>query len=257
MEIYLSIIVFLFGTIMGSFLNVIIFRYNTGRKPTGRSFCFSCGKKLNWYELIPIISFLIQKGKCKKCKSRISVQYPVVEILTGVIFLLIFNSQFLIFNEISIFKTIFYWIIFSILIIISVYDIRHKIIPNRLVLFFIILSFISLFLNGRSELIDVLSGFIFATPFALIWLFSKGRMMGLGDAKLILGIGFLLGFSQGLVSLIISFWFGAIVGIGLILLNRTFTIKSEIPFGPFLILGAFIVFLWNIDLNILMQALLL
>ena len=93
-------LIFVFGTIIGSFLNVVILRYGTGKSfAKGSSQCFSCGKKLSWYELVPILSFLFQKGKCKGCGSKISWQYPLIETITGVLFLLIFNLQFSIFNE--------------------------------------------------------------------------------------------------------------------------------------------------------------
>src|SRR3989339_930062 len=98
-------IVFCFGAIIGSFLNVVTLRLGTGESVvSGGSKCFSCGKKLKWIELVPIFSFLIQKGRCRECKSKISLQYPAVEILTGLVFLLIFNFQLPVFNEFSIFN---------------------------------------------------------------------------------------------------------------------------------------------------------
>jgi|SRR3989344_3407577 len=255
MEILISIAIFIFGAIIGSFLNVVIYRYHSGQTLLGRSFCFSCRKELVWYELIPILSFFIQKGKCRHCQSKISWQYPLVEILTGMIFLLIISKYgFLISNWVNI---IFYWIIFSILIIITFYDFRHKIIPDKLVYAFIILSFFfPIFQLGISNFnLEIwsyfLAGPVLALPLALLWFVSRGRWMGFGDVKLVLGIGFLLGLSRGTASLLIAFWSGAIIGIGLILISKKFKIKSEIPFAPFLILGTLIVFLWNIDLKTL------
>ncbi len=94
MLIIMDLFIFIFGTIIGSFLNVVILRYNTGYSPVAtRSRCFNCGKILKWYELIPILSFLIQFGRCRNCKSKISIQYPLIELLTGIIFLLIFHFQ--------------------------------------------------------------------------------------------------------------------------------------------------------------------
>ncbi|KKQ34995.1 MAG: Prepilin peptidase [Candidatus Nomurabacteria bacterium GW2011_GWB1_37_5] len=277
-----SLIIFIFGTIIGSFLNVVILRLGTGVSILGfsspakgrvreGSFCMSCTNQLSWYELIPILSFFIQRGHCRSCNSRISWQYPIVEILTGTVFLLIFNFQFSIFNGLSYYlllTTIYYFIIFSLLIIISVYDFRHKIIPNKIVYLFIFLSLFSFIFRTNSLDIrdysllinNITSGLMIATPFALLWLISKGKLMGLGDAKLALGIGLLLGLSQGVAAILLAFWIGAIFGIILIVLSRLLSssrmrgsssrlsASSEIPFGPFLCLATFIVFIFQIDL---------
>jgi len=263
---YFQVLVFLFGLIIGSFLNVIIFRYDNDlswKSLFGRSYCRSCRKKLNWYELIPVFSFLVQKGKCRKCGKQISFQYIVVEVLTAFIFLLIFKFKFLAEFNISNFSlfqlgNLFYlWIIFSILIIITVYDIRHKIIPDRLSFLFAGLSFFGLFLKGGDlGWVSLSSGLLLATPFAFLWLVSSGRWIGLGDAKLLLGIGWFLGLIDGISSVVIAFWIGAFVGIFLILLSKlqtlffkhkTFTIRSEIPFAPFLIMGMLLVYFFGWD----------
>jgi leader peptidase (prepilin peptidase)/N-methyltransferase len=255
------IFVFIFGAIIGSFLNVIILRYNTGESIIySGSRCFSCGKKLSWYELIPIFSFLIQKGRCRHCGSKISLQYPIVEALTGLIFLLVFwriwGSGFGIFGQL-----IYYWVIFALFIIISIYDIRHQIIPNGLVYFLIFLSLFSfvwdfgnwnLFGNWKliienSALIErILSGIAFFGLFGLLWFVSHGRWMGLGDAKMALAIGWLLGSVNGFIAILASFWIGAIFGVFLLLFApKKFKMKSRIPFGPFLGLGALVAFLFG------------
>jgi leader peptidase (prepilin peptidase) / N-methyltransferase len=268
MNVLIFVFIFLLGTIIGSFLNVVIYRFNTGKSITkGRSICMTCNNNLRWYELIPILSFLIQSGKCRRCASRISHQYPLVELITGLIFALI-ASKFLPVLYVSywlyIFFVILFVFIFSLLIVISVYDLRHKIIPDKLVFTFVIISFLSIFVNyslfGHLFILPsytvLLSGPILALPFILLWFFSKGRLMGLGDGKLILGIGWMLGISQGIFSIILSFWMGTIVGIFLILLSRSLSngkmgkinMKTEIPFAPFLILGTLITFLFNLDI---------
>jgi prepilin signal peptidase PulO-like enzyme (type II secretory pathway) len=253
------IFIFIFGTIIGSFLNVVSLRYGTGESIVYRgSRCFSCGKRLSWVELIPIFSFLIQKGRCRNCSSKISWQYPIVEMLTGVIFVLIaqkiFNSQFLIFNEFlilnfqTIFNLIFYWLVASLLIIISVYDIRHQVIPNKLVYLFDFLSFGYWFLMDKS-LAGFLAGAAFFAFLFLFWLSSRGRWMGLGDAKIALGCGWLLGFINGAVGLLIAFWSGALIGVFLLLFApKTFKLKSRIPFGPFLAGGAMAALLFGNDI---------
>ena len=220
MELFLIIFTFILGTIIGSFLNVTIYRHNTGKGFGGRSICMSCAKTLDWYELIPIVSFLIQKGKCTKCQSRISPHYPLVEFLTGTVFMFIFYflpHQ----SAIELIRIIYYWSIFSILIMIGAYDLRLKIIPDAPVYTFILLAIVAPILpSGLSSLVlyHLLAGVALAIPFALLWLLSKGELMGLGDAKLVLGLGILFGLSQGLAVILVAFWIGALLGIILILI---------------------------------------
>lgn len=262
----IQIAIFVLGLIIGSFLNVVAFRYGSGISVNGRSFCMSCNKKLHWYELVPFFSFLIQKGKCRGCGSKISWQYPLVELFTALIFLAVFNLWYTVYG---IQNTVYYvnnflnlaywWIIFSILIVIVIYDIRHKIIPDGLVFTFVALSFIGLLAGFGPEInkMNLLAGPILATPFAFLWLISKGEWIGLGDAKLALGIGWFLGLIDGVSSIILAFWIGSFFGIFLILLsklkplffnNKHFTIKSEIPFAPFLILGIVLIFFFRWDI---------
>jgi len=261
MDILIFVFIFLLGTIIGSFLNVVIFRFNTGKAITkGRSICMTCSRTLRWYELIPVLSYLFQLGKCRRCAEKISHQYPIVEFVTGLIFVLIayhfipalFFAPFL-----YLFLVTFYVFIFSILIVISVYDIRHKVIPDKLVVIFIITSFLSLFINhfGIGPLFIlpsipfVIAGPVLALPFAFLWLVSKGKWMGLGDAKLMLGIGWMLGLSIGLASIILAFWIGAIVSLSIMFFTlKKISMKTEIPFAPFLIIGALIAFLFSLNI---------
>ncbi len=271
----LSPLVFLLGLIVGSFLNVVIYRLGTGMSVgRGRSKCFSCGKVLHWYELIPVASFIIQRRRCRGCKSKIAWQYPAVELLTGLMFLavwwLIPNPHFLV---------PIYWAIFSLLIVILIYDLRHKIIPDGPVFAFIGLSAltaaaarlnlgeVSLRFNlattdsvGRFNLATadinwwlvsehLLAGIILFVFFWALWYFSGGRWMGFGDAKLAAGVGLLLGLGPGITAIVLAFWSGALMGVALVLYGklaswrsaragkRGLTMKSEIPFAPFIILG--------------------
>ena len=261
MSVIIFIFIFLLGTIIGSFLNVVIFRFNTGKSITnGRSICMNCNKNLTWYELIPVLSFLIQSGKCRRCASRISHQYPIVEIVTGLVFASVaFKFLPLLYLSYThyIILVILFVFIFSILIVISVYDLRHKIIPDKLVYTFIAISLFSVFVNyspiGSFFTMPIIStliaGPVIALPFILLWYFSKGRLMGLGDGKLMIGIGFLLGLSSGIFAVIISFWIGTIVSLLLMSLSKKkIGMKTEIPFAPFLILSTLITFLFNFDL---------
>ncbi|MCX6752228.1 MAG: prepilin peptidase [Candidatus Nomurabacteria bacterium] len=260
-----AVVFFIFGLIIGSFLNVVIFRLNTKRSFGGRSGCMSCLNKLSWYELIPLFSFLGLKGRCRNCKSKISIQYPLVEFVTGIVFAFLFLRLFASGGQNS-FLTLpfiitytYYAITFSLLMVISVYDLRHKIIPDSLAFIFGALAFLGLFFfHGGNfywqmpSILEFLSGFLIALPFAFFWFVSSGRWMGLGDAKLALGIGWLLGFVGALSGLVIAFWSGALVGICLIIFKSSKTsrlgMKSEIPFAPFLVFGAFLVFIFGLNL---------
>ncbi len=247
---------FVFGTIVGSFLNVVVFRYNTGLSfVTGRSKCFSCGRHLEWYELLPLFSFLMLGGKCLGCNSKISKQYFTVEFITGLVFcglLLRFGLTPILF---------LYLLIASILIVMAVYDFKHKIIPDGMVVAFIILSLVNFFLiHSTGELFSLpISLEWFAGPllfafFAFFWLVSGGKWMGFGDAKLAIGVGFLLGFSGGIFAIMLAFWIGAIVSLLLIFFQKIhigkfhLSMKSEIPFAPFIIFAVFIQLFtaWNL-----------
>ncbi len=236
------IFIFIFGAIIGSFLNVVIKRYNTGESIIySDSRCLACGKKLSWSELIPICSFLMQKGRCRGCHSKISRQYPLVEFLTGLLFLSIFLKFF---PDIDL--MIFYWIVASLLIIISVYDFYHQIIPDKIVYLLIFLALGYWFFVGNAAFIGFLAGLSFFLFFFLLWLVSRGRWMGFGDSKIALAGGWVLGLENGLIAMIFSFWIGAILGIFLLLFSKkNITLKSRIPFGPFLSLGIAIAFLFG------------
>lgn len=261
-------LIFILGAIVGSFLNVVILRYNTGLPilhTKARSKCFSCGKTLAWKELIPILSYVFQKGRCTNCKSKISIQYPLVEILSGIFFLLSFNLYkdlafsdaytFLIYFLISV-------ITVSLLLIIAVYDIRHKIIPNGLVYTFILLHLFSFFISHKTFfffqpdiLWNFLAGPIFFSIFFALWYISKGTWLGFGDVKLVLGIGFMLGLYKGTSALLLAFWIGALVSLAILAIQKVrlrtegkaLTMKSEIPFAPFLIAGTLLVYYFAID----------
>lgn len=260
MTIFLYLFSIFLGLIVGSFLNVVVLRHGTGWGLEGRSKCLSCGHKLDWFELVPVVSFLWQKGQCKHCQAKISWQYPVVEVFTALIFLLIAvvevgQSALAIENVFSLFMV---WIISSLLIIITVYDLRHKIIPDEFVFTLMLVAVASLgsliFSDGLTEffirvLHGIYSGGLLFLLFWLLWFLSRGRLMGFGDAKLVFGLGLWLGLTGAAYAVALAFITGAVVGLGLIFISQSkylakklplFTLKSEVPFAPFLVLGAFI-----------------
>lgn len=277
METIGAIAFFAFGTIIGSFLNVVIFRYNTGKTLWGRSRCFACGRIISWYDLIPVVSFILLRARCRFCKSKFSLEYPLVEAVTGFLFLSVFLKFIKEFGfDYSLTLAGFLWLtdvltVISLLIIIAAYDLKHKIIPDLFAFLFGTVSFIYLFLPKFSAtpfhfpgIIDLSAGPILALPIFLLWVVSRGRWIGLGDAKLALGIGWFLSLALGVSAVIIGFWLGALAGLlGIatgklprfailrkLLLNfglKNLTMVSELPLAPFLIAGLLIVFFSNWD----------
>lgn len=250
MSITSAIFIFVFGTIIGSFLNVVVLRYGTGRGLGGRSKCAVTGKVLRWFELIPILSFIIQGGRTRYGGAKISWQYPLVEFFTGLGFVAIVAklSPLLYMSPNSfLINVLFYFVIYSFLILIFVYDWHHKIIPDDFVYPLMVLSVVPI-LFSNAPVMFLIAGPLVALPLLVLWLFTRGRGMGFGDVKLALPIGWILGLSAGFASLLMAFWIGAVFGIvTMIFYGRK--LRSEIPFGPFIIIGASLAFLYNIDMS--------
>ena len=253
---------FVLGTIIGSFLNVVIYRLHTGRSLKGRSHCLSCGRDLAWYELIPLFSYLFLRGKCRHCASRIPSRYFVVELLTGISFVALAHT-FLAYPVLL----AFYLLLASVLIVIAVYDIRHTIIPDELSIAKGVLAFVfagyKMYLTEDVAVILplLLSGAGAGLFIGLLWYLSKGRWMGLGDAKLALPLGIIVGFPEVFSMIVLAFWIGALYAISLLAAQSfmqkgktrlryplmPITMKSEVPFAPFLILGFLFVHFLHAD----------
>ncbi|MBI5787119.1 MAG: prepilin peptidase [Candidatus Niyogibacteria bacterium] len=239
-----EIAVFILGLIFGSFANVIVLRLNTGESLIfGGSRCFFCGRELKWFELIPVLSFFAWGGKCRTCGCRISWQYPALEAASGILFLLVY-----IFGRGPGIYIPFFWLLLAA----SAYDIRHKIIPNQLVysaaaVILLYLTVGSGVLSGDWGLLvrNLAVGAGLSAFFAFLWLVSKGRWMGFGDAKMAFVLGLALGWPAGLVGLFVSFWLGAAAGLIYLLFSSSASLKAEIPFAPFLFAGGLSAFLWG------------
>ncbi|MBI5045969.1 MAG: prepilin peptidase [Candidatus Niyogibacteria bacterium] len=246
-----SFFVLILGLIVGSFLNVVILRLNTGESAmTGRSRCFSCGAQLQWFDLVPLLSFLWLRGKCRTCGSRISCQYPLVELSTGLVFYAIY-FKWMVFaaNFSGVMGAMFFlwgFAFWSIFLVSAVYDLRHKILPDQNTYLLIIIALLGIIIFDRERLWPsvAIGGALFLF-FAGLWFISRGRWMGFGDAKLFFGAGLFLGWPQALLALFFSFWIGAIISIAVALWRKKLNLKSEIPFAPFIFLGSFIAFLWG------------
>jgi prepilin signal peptidase PulO-like enzyme (type II secretory pathway) len=246
------------GAIVGSFLNVVVMRFGTGVGLRGRSRCASSGKTLAWYELIPIVSYCVQGGRSRHTGKKLSLQYPLVELGTSALFVFathrVIESAGGYLTSASIVQLLSLLVVLCLGVCVFVYDMRHKIIPDVWSFSLALIGFVSLFiyLDGgffgvmMPSWVDVLAGPILATPFALLWRISNGAWIGLGDAKLLLGLGWLLGFATGVAGLLLGVWIGAMYGV-LLLLTKKADGATEIPFGPFLLIGALVAFVWGID----------
>lgn len=273
---------FLIGLAVGSFLNVVSFRYQPSRKTWekevfwGRSHCLFCKKKLSWYELIPLLSFLIQGGKCRSCKNRISFQYPVVELLGGLIFVLVplFLKNFFFYfpplaSWIWVFAAFLWILVLLDLLLVFLIDLKHYLIPNILNLLLLVLAVAWIFLGTQGRIFEnsfagsFLKSFsaIFPTIenvwlahlagalvggifFFLIVLLSAGKAMGMGDVKLIFALGLLFGWPDILLIIFVAFILGALVSLILILLGKK-KVSDLVPFGPFIVLAAVATFFFG------------
>jgi len=274
-ETYLFLaILFLFGAALGSFLNVAALRVAAGEQYIrGRSHCPACGKTLLWLELIPLVSFAILRGRCRSCGIRFSVRYFIVEFLVGAYaaglgYAIIFRPEPLVFAYPAIFAMLgsfaavlaaflLYIVIGSVACVIFLIDYDTKLIivgPLRLLAAAGILLLAAeswLWLGGGARSIfsspaigQMLLAALIALFFYSVWLITRGRGMGLGDAELAGGLALFLPYPQAIIMVLAAFWIGAAWGIGLILFAG-YDRKSQIPFGPFIILGFVVALFWG------------
>lgn len=228
---------FLFGLIIGSFLNVVIFRFETKRSALqGRSRCLACQRQLRWFELLPIVSFLFQRGRCRTCHSPLSIQYPVIELVTALTTAGVFGWTDLSAPE----RFGFLIILWTALIIVAI-DVRQLLIPDRAL--FGLLVGVAVEQASRLTTNQISLGVIMiggAAGFGIlgaIYGLSRGRAMGFGDVKLAGVLGLLLGWPEIVLGLLLAFISGAVWGITLLLFRRA-NWQDPVPFGPFLLLGA-------------------
>ncbi len=248
----------LFGLIIGSFLNVVALRSFTGRSLQGRSGCLSCGGTLTPLMLVPVLSWVAMRRQCVHCGSRISLQYPLVEIVTALGFATVAGMALVPFAHVCALVLVAFWIL------ISTYDIRHTIVPDWWAYAACIAAFgIAFAATQPNEWVYLVVGAaVPAIPLLLLWVATSGKAMGFGDVKLALSMGALLGPLYGTAAVFLAFVIGALVSVFILMpwphfarlytylvsprLRRYrvgFTMNSEVPFGPFLISGAFIVWL--------------
>ncbi len=247
-----TIFLFIFGTIIGSFINVVIYR--TLKKESwvkGRSKCENCQKQIQWFDNLPLLSFFILGGKCRHCKTSISISHPVVEFLTGSLFVWWYWGGSLFFRiteaPLQFIQPIFWLLVGLILVIIFCVDILYFIIPDEAVIALTSLTVlyrVSLVTTGVMQLPDLGRAILGSLGLSLFFYgigvlyekITKKSGMGFGDVKLVFPLGLLMGWPNLLVGIFLSFIFGSVVGVALILLGKR-KFQQAIPFGPFLIAG--------------------
>lgn len=246
------IFIFILGLCVGSFLNVLICRLPRSLAITGRSFCPKCKKKISWYDNIPLISFLMLGGKCRRCHSPISVQYPLVELATGVLFVLatsfvIRDVQYVI-SWPTIFLITYHLLLISSLIIIFTIDLKHQIIPDQIVYPTILVALGYQLFNSPLLILNyLLSAFAAGLFFLGLHLLTRGRGMGFGDVKLAFLMGLILGFPKIILAFYLAFLTGAFAGVILILTGKK-KFGQHIPFGPFLAVSTLITLFWGSEI---------
>lgn len=250
-----SVFIFIFGMLWGSFLNVWVYRTRVGQsifKPA--SFCPNCGHTIRWYDLIPVLSFLLLKGKCRDCKKKISLQYPLIELATGVLSVVVFLSTVVATTHPLTLQTIPYVTLIRDLAIVFflefvfIYDFLYGEIPDKVTLIpaFVLFLFSLIFKwnNFQNLVIGVLIG---AGFFLAQFLISKGRWIGGGDIRLGFFMGVILGSSLIAVALFFAYIGGAILAIPLLLLKKKER-QSTLPFGTFLSTATVVASLWGKDI---------
>ncbi len=230
---------FLLGIVFGSFLNGLIYRLHEKLPLGGRSFCVFCKKQLLKRDLIPLLSFLYLKAKCRFCREKISWQYFFVELITGILFVLVFlkHETF----DLFLFCDLFFILI---LIFIFVYDLRFKLILDQIIFPVLIIATLFNFILGFLGL-DLLIGILIGGGFfAMQYLISRGRAIGLGDVKLGVLLGAMFGWPMIILIILLAYLIGGIVAI-ILLINKNKTWGDILPMGSFLAVAAIIVLLYG------------
>ncbi|MBI4993781.1 prepilin peptidase [Candidatus Wolfebacteria bacterium] len=275
---------FVFGLAIGSFLNVVSMRFKPKQEIFdfkslnllcgGRSRCPHCHKILKWYELAPIFSFLFQKGKCLSCGHKLSFQYLIVEILTGLIFVFVPLSlvkffPYILYSKFYILIAILWLLIFTLFLLLSIIDFRHYIIPDLINLSLAILGIILIFFESQDYSIfnsfighyallfgsfgniwvdHFFAAFISMALYGIIIILSRGKGMGWGDFKLIAAIGLIFGWPDTLIIALLAFIIGSLFVIPLLIRGKK-KMKDAVPFGPFIIIAAAVVFFFGFQMT--------
>ena len=237
LEIICFIIIFIYGLVIGSFLNVCIYRIPKHEDwAKQRSHCMKCGYQLKWYDLVPLISWICLGGRCRKCKEKISIQYPIIELLNAFLYMVVFYVNG--FNILS----ILFCLLTSALIVLSVIDFRTYEIPLGINIFILALGLIQLGMDYGNWKTYVIGLFTVSLPLYLIILLTKGKAMGGGDMKLMAVCGLLLGWQK----IILAFVIGCIIGSVIHLIRMKVSKEQHVlALGPYLSVGVWFALLWG------------
>ena len=243
-------LLFLFGTFIGSFLNVVILRYLNGKNMvTDRSACPRCGGTLRWWELIPILSFVLLRAKCSRCRAPISAQYPIVEFTMGLALVLLGSA--VLYSSLHPLIAILSGVAIALLIVLFVIDLYTMLLPDvfvgilTIIAFFLIITrFQLLTTNYKLLTLSSVSGLVIGAGFVLfLYLITKGKGIGFGDVKLMIPLGLIFGGWGAVILLLLSFISGGLVSLALLSKGRA-TMKTAIPFGPFIAGSAILLLLF-------------
>ena len=278
-EIAMYVLIFVAGAFIGSFLNVISDRLQSGESIlVGRSHCDNCKTTLSPFDLVPILSFVFLAGKCRYCKTKLSYYYPFSEFLTGSLFVYAayISGLFIVPSVVNWIYYVYIALIFSLFVILILSDLKFRLLPNKIVFTGIIISLVFLILSSSYTLYSIhtqlnadpvlgkyllqtdffesrvlaslrdlsytlLSAFLLSLSFYILIIATRGRGMGGGDVKLAFLIGLFNGFPVNLIAIFLGFVFGAVYSLVLLLMKKS-SLKDTIPFGPFLILGSIIAY---------------
>lgn len=244
---------FLFGTSIGSFVQVVATRLHIAPIIKARSKCLSCGEALRAYDLIPIFSYLLLGGKCRYCSSRYGISALLVEVMYGFTYVALYH--FVLAGQptiwVSILWMMYYSLLFITLGVMALYDRVHTYVPVEYLFSYSVLALGMLVVRFVHEptSMNLLAPVIVALPFLLAWVVTHGKGLGFGDVVLFLGVGAFFGIEQGLAVLFLSVWAGAIVGIvGRIFKRKGSSSNKSIPFVPFIVLAFLVVLFMDIDI---------
>lgn len=249
----LILLSFIFGASIGSFVQVIATRFRVASITHGRSKCLSCGEALRASDLIPVLSYLLLKGKCRYCKTKYGMEAIIVECIYGLVFvalyLLVLSLQPSLL--LSFVWLVYYTLLFIVLGAMALYDRAHSYIPFPFLLSYLLLTLLMYIIRFQSgyDILSTASPILVAIPFLIIWLVTKGKGLGFGDVILFFGVGAFFGALSGFAVLALSVWSGAIVGV----YKKYFSahkahMSSSMPFVPFIVFSFLIVLFTGIDI---------
>lgn len=237
LELTPYIIIFIFGITIGSFLNVCIYRIPLGESiVTAPSHCMTCGRKLKWYDMVPVFSWLVLGGKCRNCKSKISVQYPIIEGVNGILYAMICAVNGLEWSS------VIYCFMASALLVLSIIDWRTYEIPFGINVFLFVLG-IAMTILDRGNLVEHLIGMICVSVLlGILYLLTGGRAIGGGDIKLMFACGLILGWKL----ILLAFFLGCIIGSVVHIIRMSVKKAGRmLAMGPYLSAGIFLAALWG------------